>query len=240
VRNSWGPEWGDGGYFYVSYHDKTFGRWWLPGYVFDGVEPVSNYDDVFQHDELGLVTCVGLGESATAANVFTASRDISVEAVGCYLLAPGASYRISVHVGCAADDPSSGTAEGVTSGTRQWAGFDTIRLSSPVRVAAGTRFSVVVEMTTPGCDRPIPVELAVAEKKTGKAQARPGQSFFLYEGKWVDLTQVNGTANFCCKAYVKFEQGEARAWKRFCNKCGTYTYTESSTGGKCRKCGAWL
>ena len=240
VRNSWGTGWGDGGYFYVSYHDRTFGRWGLPAYVFDGAEQTTNYDDVFQYDELGLVTSLGDGEHAVAANVFATTRDIDVEAVGSYFLVPGTSYRMSVHVGCSPEDPSSGTPAGDTSGVQEWAGYDTIRLSSPVHVPAGTRFSVVVELTTPGMKRPIPVELAVGPRRTGKAQAMPGQSFFMCDSQWYDMTQLEKTLNFCCKAYVKFCQGGDRAWKRFCNKCGTYTYTESSTGGKCRKCGAWL
>lgn len=242
VRNSWGPEWGDGGYFYASYHDRTFGRW-MPGYVFDGSEPVTNYDDVFQYDELGLVTCIGAGETA-AANVFTTTRDLTVEAIGCYMLVPGASYKISIHVGCTVEDPSSGTAEGVTTGTHEWAGYDTIRLSSPVRVSAGSRFAVVLEIATPGFDYPIPVEMVLEGARTGKAQASPGQSFVMCGSQWFDMTQLDATMNFCCKAYVKYGSGaaggEERSHRMFCKACGKYSYVESYGNNRCPHCGAWL
>lgn len=240
VRNSWGTGFGKDGYFFVSYHDRTFGRA-MPGYVFSGVEPPDNYDDVLQYDRLGLVTRCGTGERDKAANVFTASRDMTVEAVGFYALAPNTSYRIVVRADCSADNPETGAASPETAGVAEWAGFVTVKLTAPVRVAAGSRFSVVVDVTTPGCERPIGIELAFPKMGTSKAEAAPGQSFFNAGGlEWVDFMRIEPTANFCCKAYVRYSAPENRSWKRFCNKCGTYTYTESSTGGKCRKCGAWL
>lgn len=240
VRNSWGTEFGKDGYFYVSYHDKTFGRA-MPGYVFSGVERSDNYDDVLQYDRLGLVTRCGTGEHGKAANVFVAPRDMAVEAVGFYALTPNASYRIAVHVDCAADDPETGVASQETLGTSQSAGFVTVKLSASVSVAAGRRFSVVVDVTTPGCEKPIGVECAFPRMGTSKAEAAPGQSFINVGGRdWVDLMQIEPTANFCCKAYVSYCADGSRSWKRFCSKCGTYTYTETSTGGKCSNCGAWL
>ena len=240
VRNSWGPEWGDGGYFYVSYHDRTFGRM-TPGFVFCGAERIGNYDDVMQYDRLGLVTGIGAGERAAAANVFTAPRDLIVEAVGIYLLVPGSSYRISVHVGCEDGRPESGMIGGETSGLSEWPGYETITLSSPVRVAAGEKFSVVADLTTPGMNYPIGVEYAFARGGSSKAEAAPGQSFCrLDESGWFDLTMLDKTANFCCKAYVKFMPGDERSHRMFCKACGKYSYVESYGNNKCPHCGAWL
>ena len=242
VRNSWGKEFGEDGYFHVSYHDATFGRWGMPMYVFDGAEDAGNYDDVFQYDRLGLVSAVGNGgPEAAAANVFTVPRDLSVEAVGLYLLAPGTSYRIAIHAGVGAENPAEGTEMGVTEGRDEWAGYRTIRLSSPVRVAAGCRFSVVAELESPGTQYPAGVEMAFPRGGSSKAEAGPGQSFLAIPGKgWVDMLNIDKTMNFCCKAYVKFADGLERSFKRFCSKCGKYSYTEHSTGGKCSYCGAWF
>ncbi|MBP5511664.1 MAG: hypothetical protein J6Z49_12165 [Kiritimatiellae bacterium] len=249
VRNSWGEKFGDAGYFYVSYHDSTFARSTL-NVAYCGTEPVDNYDDILQYDYLGLITALGNGERGVAANIFQAHRDMSVEAAGFYVLAPGSTYRVSIRVGCEPGNPSSGTEAGVTTGGCEWAGYETVRLSSPVRVPSGTKFAVVVELTSPGLRTPFGVETWNPDSLgPAKVDADEGQSFFLCEGQWLDMTVLPKPGesvrpgmlnNFCCKAYVKFDQEAARAWKRFCNKCGTYTYTESSTGGKCRKCGAWL
>ena len=256
VRNSWGTGWGDLGYFYVSYYDPTFARI-RPQVVYCGVEPKNNYDDVLQYDYLGAVTQIGNSENATAANVFTTARDTVVEAVGFYALVPGTRYRISIRVGCGETNPGVGSEQGVTSGVCEWAGYDTIKLSVPVHVSAGMRFAVVVEMTTPGLTRPIAVETDMPERWAAKADAAEGQSFALDNGRWIDLTHKvrsgeqgkDRNINFCCKAYVKYvgnvqrsleDGGEERSHKRFCKKCGKYTWTESWTGGRCQYCDAWL
>ena len=242
VRNSWGTEWGDGGYFYVSYHDLTFGRM-TPGYAFCGVESTENYDDVLQYDRLGLVSGVGLSESAAAANVFSDPRELTVQAVGFYALAPRTSYRISVRVGCAADNPMSGVEASVATGVCDWPGFVTVSLPSDVRVPSGTRFATVVELTSPGLTTPIGVEFAFPQIGTSKAEAAPGQSFCrLDDSGWFDLTRLDKTANFCCKAYVRYGEGGAvRSHKKFCKKCGQYTWVETwSEAARCQYCGAWL
>ena len=242
VRNSWGTGWGDGGYFYVSYHDQTFGRM-TPGYVFCGVESKANYDDVLQYDRLGLVSCIGLSESASAANVFPADRDLSVQAVGFYALAPQTSYRVSVRVGCSAENPVSGDEVCAVTGVCEWPGYVTVSLPSAVGVSRGQLFSTVVELTSPGMTTPVGIEFAFPQLGTSKAEAAPGQSFCrVDESGWMDMTQLDKTANFCCKAYVRYgEAGAERSHKKFCKKCGEYTWVESwSEAARCRNCGAWL
>ncbi|WP_304839025.1 C1 family peptidase, partial [Methanocalculus sp.] len=54
VRNSWGTEWGDDGYFYISYNDVNLD---FP-VIFTAVE-TDAYDRVYQYDPLGLVSKIG-------------------------------------------------------------------------------------------------------------------------------------------------------------------------------------
>lgn len=240
VRNSWGTDWGDAGYFYVSYHDLSFGRM-TPGCAFCGVERTDNYDDVLQYDRLGLVTATGVGESSAAANMFIAPRDLTVEAVGFYMLSPGTSYKVGIVTGCQPGDPDSGTPMGVTGGSSEWPGYDTVHLSSPVSVRAGDIFAVRVELNSPGIDCPVGVEVAFPKLGTSKAESDPGQSFVLDPNSgWIDMTTLDRTANFCCKAYVKYTSGGDRSHKMFCKACGKYSYVESYGNNKCPHCGAWL
>ena len=203
VRNSWGSGWGDGGYFHVSYYDGSLA--WGTLYSFSSAEPIDNYDGVYQHDPLGMVGSIGYnGPTAWGANLFTATNASKVAAAGFYAMTPRTTYTLYVYTGCTASSPRSGTLAAQQSGTIDLAGYATVPLDSPVSVSAGQRFSVVLELATPGYSYPLAVEYAVAGYSPA-ATAHAGESFLSANGnKWDDFTKrVASSANFCCKAYVK-------------------------------------
>lgn len=74
VKNSYGTDFGEKGYFYVSYYD-----YWLGSYentVFTA-ERSDNYNSIYQYDPLGWINSIGFfSPSAWCANIFTAkSKD---------------------------------------------------------------------------------------------------------------------------------------------------------------------
>ena len=197
VRNSWGASWGNGGYFWVSYFDKVFARSTM--YAFSSAEPTDNYGKIYQHDQLGMVSAFSVN---WGANVFTATDADSIAAVGFYALAPNTGYSISIYTRCQAGRPTSGTCALTQSGTIPEPGFTTIPLSSVVPVTSGSRFSVVLRLTTPGYGYPHAIEYAYTGITSG-ATASSGQSFYSSNGSsWTDLTSWNSTANLCIKAYT--------------------------------------
>ena len=210
AKNSWGDDWGEDGYFHISYYDATFA--WQTLYGFCGVEGPGNYGAVHEHDPLGFVNSWGMGNTAWGANLFRADSAETIAAAGFWALTPRTSYRLQVYAGCSANAPRSGRLASDQSGTLDDAGYVTVPLASEVPVAAGERFSVVVQLTTPGYRYPLALEYCVPGA-TDAATAAKGESFLSLDGRsWTDFTSaVHATANFCCKAYAKGGAAPVRA-----------------------------
>ena len=99
-------------------------------------------------------------------------------------------------------NPRSGALVSTNTGTLSDAGYLTIPLATPVPVATGDVFSVVVKLTTPGYNAPIPIERAYSGYSSG-ATASPGQSFISSGGtNWTDTVTLSATENVCLKAYA--------------------------------------
>jgi C1A family cysteine protease len=197
IKNSWGADFADEGYLWVSYHDATIGDALV---VFSGVEPAGNYDAVYQYDALGRSRWItaGGGEQAWFANRFSSAGTGRVAAVSFYAPVPGTAYQVRV----ARALRGVATAPDSTTGTLSVAGYHTVRLDEPAAVTAGETFVVAVRVTTPGWADPVPVE---APSGLISPRARAGQSYVSVDGSsWTDLTGRTGLsrANVCLKAFV--------------------------------------
>ena len=79
IKNSWGTSYGMGGYFWVSYYDRSIGTTFT---VFSGSESAGNHDAIYQHDTLGRSRSIGFGNrTAWFAARYTSGGDGSVTAV---------------------------------------------------------------------------------------------------------------------------------------------------------------
>ena len=101
VRNSWGPGFGDSGYFWVSYYDPTFARdlgfgTYGGGASFSAVAAVDDYSRNYGYDKLGVTDTIGYGgrSAVWAANRFTAVSIRPITAVGFYTLSSGTPYEV--------------------------------------------------------------------------------------------------------------------------------------------------
>ena len=207
IKNSWGTGFGRGGYFWLSYYDASFGKALA---VFDGVESVDDYDAIYQYDSLGRSGWIdtGGGEQAWYASRFTCAGSGDLAAVSFYTPVPGTAYEVRV----AGSVQGIASAPAAAAGTIPVAGYHTIRLERPATVTAGRVFVAAVRVTTPGWDRPVPVE---QPSELIAPRARAGQSYVSADGaSWSDLTTLSGRSltNVCLKAFVDASgAGDTRA-----------------------------
>ena len=158
IRNSWGTDWGDNGYFYVSYYDKLLGNS-DDNLVFMDAEPTTNYNNIYQYDPLGYVGSFGFeSDVGWFSNVFTARGNEKLRASSFYVLTPNSQYDLYVYLNPKANNPISGTLALFKEGIISTAGYKTIDFGKYISLLKGHKFSIVVKLTTPNSTLPITIE----------------------------------------------------------------------------------
>jgi len=203
VRNSWGADWGgDGGYFWVSYYDRSFameqGLGGLGGMTsYNDIEDSTNYSHEYQYDKLGVTSNVGYGSSRVwGANRFVAAADQTISAASFYTLAAGTQYQVWAGRSLKSLKPRA-------KGTTDLPGYVTVPLTSTLAVYQGKPFVVAVKLTSPRESHPLAIEYPRAGWMAG-ATAQKGQSFISRNGtSWTDLTSLYRRGNVCLKAFAQ-------------------------------------
>lgn len=198
--NSWGEDFGDQGYFYVSYYDTNIG---VHNIVYTGVEPVDNYDHNYQSDLCGWVGQIGYGrDSAWFANAYTAGKGENLEAAGFYATDQNTDYEIYVarHLGEKADQ-TFGQRVKMAEGRLRYAGFYTIPLDQKIILDDGEKFAIIVKITTPGTVHPVAIEYDAGDGMA-EIDLSDGEGYLSFDGdKWEHVEETQ-RCNVCLKAYT--------------------------------------
>lgn len=202
VKNSWGEDWGENGYFWLSYEDKS-----IPLYDSEAftVTDAADYADVYLYDGLGYYS-VRSGGSA-AANVFTARDDEYLTKVSCGAVTDR-DYTLRIYTDLPENfsSPEDGTLAYMQSGTTGNERF--IDLSGEVKIDKGETFAVVFEMNvfyTEGTD-------FEDEYQTHSFSSGAGQSFYRTSGGvWRDAVTA-GYGNVCIRAAAR-SRTESKPYK---------------------------
>lgn len=207
--NSWGEEFGNSGTFYVSYEDTNIGSY---GVTYSRVDPVGNYDKIFQSDLCGYTAQIGYGqESAWFANVYTTNEPIYARACGFYVTGADTFYEI-YGIREFTGKESFLLKEPLCSGYLEDAGYYTIDFPEPLTINGQTDFAFVVKITTKDAHYPVAVECPV-EGLSENADISDGNGYLSYQGSRWECVEETKNYNICLKVYGDLQTSEKESRK---------------------------
>ena len=151
VKDSRGTDWGDDGYFYISYYDQSLSE--AVSYHFNvkspqdrleeklaGAEPQTyDFRPTYCYNELQSA------EKASMANVFEASADMHLRTVGYTSVTNNEEIEYQIYfLDKDAGSPTDGELAATVRTTAAFSGYHTTNLEQPVFLKKGQRYSVVV------------------------------------------------------------------------------------------------
>lgn len=205
IKNSWGANWGNGGYFWLSYCDTS-----LSYFITYDMETADNYDNNNQYDGFGYKGWAYQDgtDTMSMANVFETDCSQLLKAVSFYTVQTDVSYIVEIYK----DIPDSGLptdGELVTyaTGHIKHRGYSTVKLNEQVVLPKGTRYSAVVTVSVPeGYNACIPLEYPEGFDGAHEREyyGEEGQSYLTTERSfelWQDTAEA-GYNNVCIKTFT--------------------------------------
>lgn len=199
-KNSWGEEFGDDGYFYVSYYDTNICN---KSVVYTRIGEADNYDKIYQSDLLGWVGLMGFGkEEAYFANVYKAGENEEIAAVSFYATDVNTEFEVYLVKNFENTD-SLKDREFIVSGSMKYAGYYTVEFPEAVRLDDNSKYAVVVKIKTPGAVHPIAIEYDVDER-TENFDISDGEGYISLYGELWHSAEATQNCNVCLKAFTRY------------------------------------
>lgn len=196
--NSWGPQFGHNGIFYVSYYDSNIGK---NNLVYTAIEGVDNYDNIYQSDLGGWVGELGYdNEIAYFANVYTAKDNEKLEAVSFYTIGRNTEYEIYI-----ANDFVSSTSllrrNLLQKGKFTNSGYYTVKIDGDYYLEKGKKYAIIVKVKTPGCLYPIAVEKS-SNIYNQVIDVEDGEGYISLTGSSWEHVEKSKNCNVCLKMFT--------------------------------------
>lgn len=176
ARNSWGSDWGDNGYFWMSYYDKTAG-------YYSSFNTVSL--DTKKYDKMYLNNNGGWLQNANgqiARSHFVIKEDTILKAVTTPVYIGGLMYNIHIYV--------NGMDIGSKVGNWNYSGYAVVPIDSNVFLAKNDELDVVVDYdyNNESAEKyKVPIEIDIADFYTSGTY-KPRQSYIFENDLWTDLS----------------------------------------------------
>ncbi|MBO5303166.1 MAG: leucine-rich repeat protein [Lachnospiraceae bacterium] len=201
VRNSWGTNWGNAGYCWISYEDSTLSSFWS----FEA-EPADARDYIYQYDGAGYKGYLSSqGGEMHVVNAYKAVTNQILREIGFYTLKED-SYEINIYLDTEEIYPNSATLYYVMpetpymtiTGQVEHGGYHTVDIPESIHIAEGERF--LVELSTGStfvmCE--IGSEYSSSKNESYYVTASTsvgGKKTYL----WTDCAENTNYKNFCIK-----------------------------------------
>ena len=202
IKNSWGSSWADDGYFWISYEQN----------IKDCAVYIAAKDSGLRHKGYDVLTQAGRNDFRWSANVFRADSSESIREVAFTTADNNVPYEVYINkLGKSAPVNPGVPGTKAASGVMSYAGYHTIALASPVDVADGEYFAVILKTDPSSTYR---YSSAVEDTETVRtASVNVGESYFARTSSvpsaadWIDGVTIidNGTGrpcNACVKAFT--------------------------------------
>lgn len=198
-KNSWGKQFGEDGYFYISYYDSYIGT---TNTCYTKLEDWDNFDYIYQSDRLGWIGELGFDcSNAYFANVYETHEQETLEAVSFYATGVDTTYKVYIVPEYKGQD-SLKNRQQVAEGSFSQAGYYTVFLEEPALLAAGQKYAVMVYIDTPDSVHPVAIEYNASEK-TETFDISDGESYVsLFGESWTNV-EAGQNANVCLKAFTR-------------------------------------
>ncbi len=168
IKNSYGMEYGDQGYNYISYYDTSFATTDNSvGFIFENTE---KYNKNYQTDlsgKLEFYQSKQSGKNSSYKNVYTAIEDDLIAAVGTYFQNEGEAYTLEIYV--------NNQLKLTQSGLGPYYGYHTIKLNKTIAIEKGDEFTVMMTRPT------VPII------EQSRQHYLANTSFVNYGEEWADL-----------------------------------------------------
>ena len=176
VKNSWSSDWGEDGYFYVSYYDKVLAEVGISDMSYAFVfNDSAKYDKNYQYDYIGKTDYFVTGlNTIWVENIFNATGYDMLAGVSTYFRQT-TDWDLFIYVNDALRMTKSGTCN---------PGYTTINLGDYIPLQPNDTFKVRFKLTNKKG-----VEFAISEGQYANKQLNTtGVSFFSKDGiDWIDL-----------------------------------------------------
>lgn len=209
VKNSYGEEIGDSGYFWVSYEDRSI---YTDDAVFFDFTKTDTYDNNYQYDGTCSFASYYFKNKIYAANIFTATENERLTAISFFQGDSSASYKYQIYKNVKNKENPSKSGKPVFDKYQSiditYAGYNTVKLPAEINLEKGESFAVVILTEKKDgkafamCD--YEGEIDAAGTITSHAHSEKGQSLMSKDGKtWEDLYDNKQNENFRIKAFTK-------------------------------------